>query len=527
MSRSRRPRRRGRKPRRERKVDLERYRDVIEDWEGFTAAAARPEPTVFRVRTGRIDEGELLERLALQGFTTRPVEGLPAFHQVVSADRPLSQTVEHWLGLVYVQQASTGVAAPEVGVSPGARVLDLCSAPGGKTMHMAELMGDRGCIVASEISEPRIRGLLGNIYRLGYPNILVVAGDGRTFPEGALFDHVLVDAPCSGEGTLRRRGGDAPHQSASFQSYVTGAQRALLEKAVSVVRPGGTVLYVTCTFAPEENEAVVSDALGRLPVDLEHLHLPVPHARGVTAFDGEQYDPRVEGAARIYPHHLDSGGLFLAKLTKQGGDPVRDRDEGSDGAWGPVPVHFPDAEGEHPGRDPGATRSTGPAAAAATDSGEAAAAADTTDIEGGLAEVRERFGAGGFMDGARWTARGGRVWMHGLEEWPLAAWSAGDWRAISVGVRSIDFDSRGRARPSNDFLRLAGAGVERRWIDVEREDLIRLLNREAIEVPEDDRGPIAIRSGGTVYGRGAVTVDGLKSEIAKARAADLLRVLGE
>lgn len=496
MSRS---RRRGRKPRRERKVDLERYRGIIEEWAEFTEAASRPEPTVFRVRSGRIDEEEVVDRLGAQGFVTRSLEGLPGFHQVVSGDRAISTTVEHWLGLLYVQQASTGVAAPAVGVRPGDRVLDLCSAPGGKTTHMAELMGDRGCIVASEISEPRIRGLLGNIYRLGHPNILVVAGDGRSFPEGALFDHVLVDAPCSGEGTLRRRGGNAPHQSASFHSYVTGAQRDLLEKAIRVVRPGGTVLYVTCTFAPEENEAVVSDALQRLPVTLERLELPVPHARGVTSFGGVDFHPAVEGAARIYPQHLDSGGLFLARLRKAGGDSGEDHSRG----WGPVPAFFPDA----------------------SDAAGASRSGDGVDIAGGTAEVADRFGAEAFVNAARWTARGGRLWMHALEEWPLSGWEAGDWRAISVGIRSIDFDSRGRTRPSNDFLRLADTALERRGIDVDRDTLRRLVQREAVAVGEDERGPIAIRSGGTVYGRGAITVDGLKSEIAKARAADLLRVL--
>lgn len=510
MSRSRRPGRRSTKPRRERKVDLERYRGIIDDWAAFTDAAGRPEPTVFRVRSGRIAEEELLERLTLQGFLTRSLDGLPGFHQVVQSDRPISQTIEHWLGLLYVQQASTGVAAPETGVRPGARVLDLCSAPGGKTTHMAELMEDRGCIVASEISEPRIRGLLGNIYRLGHPNVLVVAGDGRAFPEGALFDHVLVDAPCSGEGTLRRRGGNAPHQSASFQSFVTGAQKALLEKAIRVVRPGGTVLYVTCTFSPEENEAIVSDALQRLPVELERLELPVPHARGVTVFNGQRYDPRVEGAARIYPHHLDSGGLFLARLRRLPDGNAVSGTAGGEAAgragWGPVPERFPDNK---------------------TAGEDATAERPPVDIAGGVNEVRERFHMADVMADIRWTARGGRVWMHTLDEWPLAAWAPGDWRPISVGVRAIDFDSRGRARPTNDFLRIAGSGVEGRYVDVDETQLRRLLHREAIEVAEEDRGPIAIRSDGTVYGRGAVTVDGLKSEIAKARATDLLRVLGE
>ncbi|MEM7418051.1 MAG: RsmB/NOP family class I SAM-dependent RNA methyltransferase [Gemmatimonadota bacterium] len=297
------PRRRRRRPSRDRVVDLSRYEDIVDDWSAFTAAAERPEPTVFRVSRHRIAESVLLERLHAQGFTTQALADQPGLHQVVEGPHALSATFEHWLGLLYVQQASTAVAAPLLDVGPASRVLDLCSAPGGKTTHLAERMGGRGCLVANEISEPRIRGLLGNIYRLGHPNVLVTSGDGRDAPSGALFDHVLLDAPCSGEGTLRRRGGQPPNQSTSFVRYVTTAQRRLLERAVELLQPGGTVLYVTCTFSPEENEAVVSDALSRLPVDLVPLDLPVHHAPGITSFGDERYDDRLTGAARIYPHH--------------------------------------------------------------------------------------------------------------------------------------------------------------------------------------------------------------------------------
>src|SRR5690606_18850657 len=206
------------------RVSLTRYRSVVGEWEAFARAAERPEPTVFRARRGRIGEDALLARLEAQGFRTRPLEGLPGFHRVEREPRPLSATLEHWNGLLYVQQASTGVAAPALGPRPGERVLDLCAAPGGKTLHAAELMEDRGTLVASDISESRIRGLLGNVYRLGHTGVLAVAGDARHFPGGATFDRVLVDAPCSGEGTLRRRRGRLPHQSSSFRGYVTGAQ---------------------------------------------------------------------------------------------------------------------------------------------------------------------------------------------------------------------------------------------------------------------------------------------------------------
>lgn len=487
-------------------VDLERYRSIMPEFDAFSAAAQRPEPTVFRVRTGRITEESLIDRLRGRGFRTRPLEGLPSFHQVEDGPGPISMTPEHWLGYLYVQQASTGVAAPELGPRPGERVLDLCAAPGGKTTHMAELMGDSGCLVASEISESRIRGLLGNVYRLGNPNILVVASDSRDFPEGPLFDRVLLDAPCSGEGTLRRRGGKAPSQSKSFRGYVTGAQRSLLEKAVRLTRPGGTILYVTCTFAPEENEAVVSEALARLPVELEPLSLPVPHAPGLTSFEGTRYDRSLEGAARIYPQHLDSGGLFLARLRRLDGDPDPDSGQGAsvvgarNAGWSSVPTVFP---------------------------GDATPSEDAeTRLRHGLAELSERFGIDRSLEAVRWTLRGGRAWLHTQDEWPLEGWPEGRWRAISIGFRAIDFDSRGRPRPTNDLLRWVGREVGRRVIDVSDEEVGRLLRREPVATEVDERGPVALRYQGDVIGRGAVTVDGLKSEIPKARAADLLRIAG-
>jgi NOL1/NOP2/sun family putative RNA methylase len=435
---------------------------------------------------------------------------MPGFHRVEEGPMPLSATPEHWLGLVYVQQASTGVAAPQLGPRPGEQVLDLCAAPGGKTTHMADLMGDSGCLVASEISESRIRGLLGNVYRLGHTGVFVVAGDGRDFPEGACFDRVLLDAPCSGEGTLRRRGGHPPEPSASFLGYVTAAQRALLERAVRLTRPGGTILYVTCTFAPEENEAVVSHALARLPVELEPLSLPVPHAPGVTRFEGEVYDPRVEGAARIYPHHLDSGGLFVARLRRLDGEPPAGHAAAPDAGWTPVPASFPpEQETAHAGSGDGRP---------GVDEDEALSV-----LRAGIDEVVARFGVRDGLDDVGWTLRGGRAWMHSVDEWPLPAWEPGGWRPISIGLRAIEFDTRGRARPTNDFLRWLGGRVDERVLDLDDAELRALLRRQPVPTDFADRGPVALRWEGDVIGRGAVTVDGLKSEIPKARATDLRR----
>lgn len=472
------------------------------EWGRFLEHASRPEPTVFRVVTRRIDPAELVQRLASQGFVVRELDAMPSFFVVEDGPRPLSHTYEHWAGLLYVQQASTGTAAPALGPGPGDRVLDLCSSPGGKLALLAELAGGEGTLVACDVDERRIRGLLGNLYRLLVPNVLVVAGDGRSFPAGASFDHVLVDAPCSGEGTLRRRAGDAPDQSKRFLAYVTRAQRALLDRAVSLVRPGGTVLYVTCTFAPEENEAVVSDLLARAPVDLEPLVLAVPHARGLTHFEGTTYDARLEGAVRIYPHHLDSGGLFMAKLRRLDGSATGPE---TSGAWRPVPAGFPRTGGED-------ERTEAEAARVIADGVEAIRARHSIDP--------------GFLASCRWILRGDTIWTHRLREWPLEAWEPGAWRAVSVGLRAIEIDTSGRARATNDFLRFASASLRACVVDVDADQMSRLLGGGPAPAEESSPlGPVALRYRGEVVGRGRHGREGLTSEIPKARAQDLLRSL--
>ena len=489
-------RRRKSAPPRPRTVSVERYRSVIPDWPAFEEAVSRPEPNVFRVRTGRATVDEVLGRLAEQGYAVRALEGMPAFFEVVDGPRPVSMTLEHWAGLLYVQQASTGVAAPVLAPEPGERVLDLCAAPGGKTTHAADLMGDRGVVVASDPNEGRIRGLLGNIYRLGHPSIMVVSADGRDFPEEATFDRVLVDAPCSGEGTLRRRGGQPPNQSTSFVRYVTSVQEALLRKAIRLTRPGGTIVYSTCTFAPEENEAILTRVLADSPVELEPLSLPVPHAPGLTAFGDLRFDPRVEGAARIYPHHLDSGGLFLARLRKlEDGAPDRAS------AWSPVPLVFPD--------DP---------------MPEAEA---RSLLELGLDSYLGHFQVEpGAFGGLSWLARGGRLWLHSADAWPVPAWKPTEaWRVVSLGFRAMEFDTKGRPRPTNDALQWLGDRIRARKVDLDREQALQILSGEPMPWGEKLEGLQVLRHRGLALGRGVPTPEGVRSEVSKVPAKDLRAIL--
>ena len=483
---------------------LERYRAIIPDWERFQETMLRRDSPTLRVRTGRISTVSLKNRLQAQGFVLTEVEGLRDFLRVIDGPHAVADTLENWLGLFYIQQASTGVAAPLLGPRPGERVLDLCAAPGGKTTHAADLMQDRGCIVAVDRNEDRIRALLGNMYRTAHPNVLVVAGDGRFLPDGALFDRVLVDAPCSAEGTLRRKHGKSRGQTAKFQKQAPRRQEALLRRAIALTRSGGTVLYATCTFAPEENEAVVDRVLKDSPVTLDPITIDVPHAPGLTSFEDHTFDPSLEGACRIYPHHFDSGGLFLARLTRLGRDQpagsVVDKAAESSG-WSPVPIAFPDGR-------------TDPEAAAET----IEAAFDRLESFFGIgADVRSDFG---------WIVRGEDLWAHRCGSWPLGSWGESDrWRVVSVGLRAMVPDYRNRPRPTNDLFRLLETAILPKLISLSLDEWAKLLNGEDVAVPGVESGFVPLGIQGHVAGRGLVRGETVRHEIPKVQARWLAKIL--
>jgi NOL1/NOP2/sun family putative RNA methylase len=478
-------------------MTLDRYLGIVPDRRRFLAAIELPEPTTVRVRTGRAGQESVLERLRRQGFRLEPVAGLTDVFHVRVAPRAISKTFEHWLGHFYIQQASTAVAAPALGARPGERVLDLCAAPGGKTTHLSDLMDERGCVVAADRSEKRIRALLGNVYRLLHAGVLVVAADGRTFPGGALFDRVLVDAPCSAEGNVRRQGGQVDAPSASYHEYATPLQESLLRRAVELTRPGGTVLYSTCTFAPEENEAVVDAVIRELPVELEPIELDVPHAPGLTSFEQRRFHPDLELAWRIYPHHLDSGGLFLARLRKAG-----PRTEGDRCGWMTVPPGYPGGE---PAEDEAARR---------IDAGKKRLGASFGIAEARLAELG-------------WLARGDSLWGHRLDAWPLEAWEpTPEWRFVSLGVRVMREDRRYGFRPTNDGLRWLGPWLERRVVGLDREACLRLLEGAPLSASaEGGNGNVALAVDGRVVGRGVLRDGVVRPEIPAARARHLREIL--
>jgi NOL1/NOP2/sun family putative RNA methylase len=491
---------------------LERYRPIIPDFDAFVEANLAPEPVNLRVRTGLTTPEALDAALTVQGFELAPVPGLPTLRKVMGGPHSVAQTLEHWLGHLHVQQAVMALPSLALAPRPGERVLDLCAAPGGKTSHMAELMEDRGCLVAVDPKEKRLRGLMANLFRLGHTGILVVASDGRELPAGALFDRVLVDAPCSAEGNFRRTRGRLPKRDAKFVRYVTGLQETLLRRAIALTRPGGTLVYSTCTWAPEENEAVVSRVLEDAPVEVEAIPLDLPHAPGIREWEGERFADGLEKAWRLYPQHLDSGGAFMVRLRRLEDGGGAGEAGGPKVGWSPIPVAFP-------GEDPVPARAR---------------------IDAAVHFLREGFQVDpALLDRLGWMARAENLWVHTAGEWPVEGWghdgrrstprpSSGGWRVVSLGLRAFREGSEGRETPSTAFLtRFAHALGPDRRVDVTDDELRRLLARERIPRPEAPLGPVAVAWRGRVLGRGMAGRPGLELQVPRSQATRLAALLAE
>jgi NOL1/NOP2/sun family putative RNA methylase len=502
---------------------LERYREIVPDYARFVETNLAPEPVNLRIRASRIAPDEVERRLMEQGFELAPVPGLPTLRTVVRAPHAPAQTVEHWLGHIHIQQAVMAIPSLALDPKPGERVLDLCAAPGGKTSHLAELMNEQGCLVAVDPKEKRLRGLMANLFRMGHTNVLVVASDGRELPRGARFDRVLVDAPCSAEGNFRRQRGRLPRQRSAFGRYVQNLQRSLLRRAVELTVPGGTVVYSTCTWAPEENERVVADALRDLPVAIEPIPLNLPHAPGLTAWEGETFPPEMVHAWRLYPEHLDSGGAFVVRLRRlddpraDSGDDSRN-DSGADSRADPrADSGDPDAGWSsiphvYPGEPEGAARAR---------------------IEEATALMAERFGwhpGASETRGLGWFVRNENIWVETAGRWPVDGWKRhGGWRVVSLGLRAFRQGADGRESPSNAFLTRFQTELAGGVVPVTDDELRRLLLGErtgAPSTPDAPSGPVAVSWRGEVLGRAIRGGAGLDLQIPRTQAVRLQALLG-
>ena len=293
---------------------LERMRTFPQlDFNAFSAALEQDAVRAFRVNTAKTCDETLLPLLS---YTPAP---LPfAANAYYATDEKVGAMPAHHAGMFYMQDPSAISAVAAACPQLGERVLDLCAAPGGKSTQLGAAIGTNGVLVSNEYVPARCRILQGNVERMGLRNTIVTNLDTAALADfyGACFDLVVADAPCSGEGMLRKYDVAGTEWSPENVAACAQRQREILENAARCVRPGGRLLYSTCTFSLEENEHNVWAFLEEHP---DFSLLPVPAAIVLATADGITPDGcpfDLARTRRFYPHISPGEGQFLALLGR-------------------------------------------------------------------------------------------------------------------------------------------------------------------------------------------------------------------
>ncbi|WP_018755780.1 RsmF rRNA methyltransferase first C-terminal domain-containing protein [Paenibacillus terrigena] len=305
-----------------------------EEYEAFMASYDAPRFYGIRVNTLKIAVGQFKE---LSPFSLRPIPWVPEGFYVEEDARPGKHPYYH-AGLYYIQEPSAMAPVELLEIEAGNRVLDLCAAPGGKSTQIAAKLAGTGLLVTNDNNADRTKALAKNMELYGVRNAVVLNAlpeeIARTFKHA--FDKILIDAPCSGEGMFRKDEDMAKQWEKHSVENCVLMQRDILRTAASLLAPGGRIVYSTCTFSPEENEAMIAEFLERHP----GFHIvPVPSTSGFAAGRGEwirtltdasgkafeeETIQAVNDTGRLWPHLVEGEGHFLAVMQHDGSEVLQE-----------------------------------------------------------------------------------------------------------------------------------------------------------------------------------------------------------
>lgn len=470
-----------------------------EEYPEFLSSYDQPRRNGLRVNRLKADPGQFASNAP---FGVEPIPWADNGYYVDYRDQPARHPYYH-AGMYYLQEPSAMAPAALLPVSPGDRILDLCAAPGGKATELGARLQGRGLLVANEISAARARALLRNIEAFGIANALVTNETPERLAERfpAFFDKVLVDAPCCGEGMFRKDPDVAKAWYPAKVEECAAIQRQIILQAADMLRPGGYMVYSTCTFAPEENELILLHLL-RCRQEMELVRIPCEGA--LESFspaystdmlrecgylppqEEEAQDSAAAGdneidltkAIRIWPHRAGGEGHFTALLRKKG----ESRDSGRNAR-------------QAPGKG---RRSQGPAGLSREEAGY-------------LKEFLDRFLPGADLDAGRLENHGGKVY--------LSAEGA-------AGIRGITFLRNGlylgnlkknRFEPSQALamaLPSGAQGDERISFSPQDERLAQYLHGETVRLEEDrENGWYLVCADGCPLGWGKLAGRQLKNKL--------------
>lgn len=272
-------------------------------------------PQAIRINTLKIKETALINRFKKENVTLTKIPYLDFGYLVESPGFSIGAAPEHLFGYYYVQESAAQVPAQVLNPKPGEVVLDMASAPGGKTTQMAQMMQNKGVIVALDINNMRLMSLRNNIERMGATNVIVYQKDAQFANDmGIKFDKVLLDAPCAGNFAVDNKWFDK--RTIENSKEMSQIQKKLFKTAVEVLKKNGELVYSTCSLEPEEDELVIDWAIRSFPeIKIEKIDLNVGDP-GLIDILGKKLNPDVEFAKRFWPNKTKTQGFFIAKFRK-------------------------------------------------------------------------------------------------------------------------------------------------------------------------------------------------------------------
>lgn len=297
---------------------IERYGELT-DWNEFKKYNLSFLRKSIRVNTLKISVNKLVERLK-DDWVLTPIpwcnEGFFIEHKQGRLD--LGNTYEHALGYYYVQEAASMIPPLALDPQPGDLVLDMCAAPGSKTSQISQYMNNEGLIIANDMSGARLAALGMNMQRMGARNVVITLQLGQRFgDQNNKYDRILLDAPCTGVGTIRKSPKTINMWNPQMVKRILNIQKKLIVSAWKCLKPGGTLVYSTCSTEPEENEGVV-DFLCNTFDDVvpQQIDLNLKKGKPIMEFEGNSYS-NVEHVLRLWPQDNDTEGFFVSKFMKK------------------------------------------------------------------------------------------------------------------------------------------------------------------------------------------------------------------
>jgi len=295
---------------------VHRYSQLT-DWETYKRYSCSFLRKSIRVNTLKISIPDLKKRLEKDWVLEQIPwcsEGFWIKHKNDRLD--VGNTVEHLLGYYYVQEAASMIPPIVLSPQPGDIVLDMCSAPGSKASQMAQYMNNEGVLVCNDVKGMRLAALGINLQRMGVSNSIITLMKGEGIKD-VKFDKILLDAPCSGTGTIRKSIKTIDIWNPEMVKRLASVQKRLITVAFNLLKDGGSLVYSTCSTEPQEDEAVIDFLLKTQPnARINDINLPIERKLAIAEFEGETYHPEVKKCLRLWPQDNDTEGFFVALIKK-------------------------------------------------------------------------------------------------------------------------------------------------------------------------------------------------------------------